>query len=146
MITYKFRGKQYKTGEWLVGDLIHFHHDVMILPLEANWYDFVPRKDNPCRLPSDRFVVDPETVGQFSTLKDKKGREIFAGDILAINGVEEKLEVRFVRGVFAFLWNGDFDNEFPTCSPTHEWAEVVGNIHDNPELIKKGGNDESDVH
>ena len=137
MITHKFRGKQYKTGEWLVGDLIHFCHAVMILPLDADWLDFVPRKNNPLRLPSDGFVVDPETVGQFSTLKDKKGREIFAGDILAINGVEEKLEVRFVRGVFAFLWNGDLDNECPTCSPTHEWAEVVGNIYDNSEL--KGG-------
>ena len=46
-------------------------------------------------------------------------------------------EVRFVRGVFAFLWDGDLDNEFPTGSPTHEWAEVVGNIHDNLNLIKK---------
>lgn len=139
MRTIKFRGKQYKTGEWLEGDLIHYRHDVMILPLEANWYDFVPRKDNPCRLPSDRFVVDPETVGQFSTLKDKNGRDIFAGDILAAQGVEEKLEVRLVRGVFAFLWNGNLDDEFPTGSPTHEWAEVVGNIHDNPQLLK-GGN------
>ena len=138
MILYKFRGKQYKTGEWLEGDLIHYRHDVMILPLEADWFDFVPRKYNPFRLPSDKFVVDPETVGQFSTLKDKNGREIFAGDILAVRGVEEKLEVRLVRGVFAFLWNGNSDDEFPTGSPTHEWAEVVGNIHDNPELMKGG--------
>lgn len=138
MISYKFRGKQYKTGEWLEGDLIHYRHDVMILPLEADWFDFVPRKDNPFRLPSDKFVVNPETVGQFSTLKDKNGRDIFAGDILAVQGVEEKLEVRLVRGVFAFLWNGDLDNEFPTGSPTHEWAEVIGNIHDNPQLLKGG--------
>ena len=46
------------------------------------------------------------------------------------------LEVRFVRGVFAFLWNGDLDDECTTGSPTHEWATVVGNIHDNPDLIK----------
>ena len=138
MISYKFRGKQHKTGEWLEGDLIHYRHDVMILPLEADWFDFVPRKDNPFRLPSDKFVVDPETVGQFSTLKDKNGRDIFAGDILAAQGVEEKLEVRLVRGVFTFLWNGNLDDEFPTGSPTHEWAEVVGNIHDNPELMKGG--------
>ena len=138
MISYKFRGKQHKTGEWLEGDLIHYRHDVMILPLEAEWFDFVPRKDNPFRLPSDKFVVDPETVGQFSTLKDKNGRDIFAGDILAAQGVEEKLEVRLVRGVFTFLWNGNLDDEFPTGSPTHEWAEVVGNIHDNPELMKGG--------
>ena len=47
-----------------------------------------------------------------------------------------RLEVRFVRGVFSFLWNGNLDDEFPTGSPTHEWAEVVGNIHENKKLLK----------
>jgi len=84
----------------------------------------------------------PDTVGQFTGLHDKNGKEIYEGDILAVQGIDEKLEVRFVRGVFAFLWNGNLDDEFPTGSPTHEWAEVVGNIHDNPELIKKGENNE----
>ena len=42
-----------------------------------------------------------------------------------------------VRGVFAFLWNGNLDDEFPTCAPTQEWAEVAGNIHDNPKMIKR---------
>ena len=47
------------------------------------------------------------------------------------------LEVRFVRGVFAFLWNGNLDDEAPINAPTHEWAEVIGNIHDNPKLLKR---------
>lgn len=31
----------------------------------------------------------------------------------------------------------DLDDECPVSSPTHEWANVVGNIHDNPEMLKK---------
>ena len=35
------------------------------------------------------------------------------------------------------MWNGNLDDEFPTGCPTFEWAEVAGNIHDNPEMIKR---------
>ena len=58
-------------------------------------------------------------------------------DILRAGEEKTLLEVRFVRGVFAFLWNGDLDDEFPCNAPTQEWAEVVGNIHDNPKMIKR---------
>lgn len=146
MRTSKFRGKQYKTGEWLEGDLIHLHHDVMILPLDANWFDFVPRKDNPLQLPSDKFVVDKETVGQFTNLFDKSRNEIYEGDIIR--------DGEFIRVI---LWATEAA-AFCSCSPYHSdiktrtsademrFYEVIGNIHDNPELIKKEGNDESDVH
>jgi hypothetical protein len=87
--------------------------------------------------------VDPETIGEFTSLKDRNGNDIYEGDIISFDyGVgepvsEDLIEVRFVRGVFAFLWNGDLDDECPVSSPTHEWANVVGNIHDNPEMLKK---------
>lgn len=89
--------------------------------------------------------VNPATLGQFTSLKDKNGKEIYEGDILSYAwGIEpdvsspsnDYLEVRFVRGVFAFLWNGDLDDECTIDSPTLCWATVVGNIHDNPDLIK----------
>jgi hypothetical protein len=75
--------------------------------------------------------------------ESRSRKKIYEGDIISFDyGVgepmsEDLIEVRFVRGVFAFLWNGDLDDECPVSSPTHECANVVGNIHDNPEMLKK---------
>ncbi len=125
MVTIKFRGKRLDNKKWEYGDLVHDNRGgCYVFPIDA---DGLYRK----------YEVTPDTVGQFSTLKDKNGKEIYAGDILKAGEEKDLLEVRFVRGVFAFLWNGDLDNEFPCNAPTQEWAEVVGNIHDNPEMMKR---------
>ena len=79
--------------------------------------------------------VKIETIGQYTSLRDKFGKDIYEGDILKVGDVKTLIEVRYVRGIFAFLWNGNLDDEFPCNAPTQEWAEVIGNIYDNPELI-----------
>lgn len=119
----KFRAKDVASNKWLYGDLRHHKDDVCIFEYGGNKGE----------------QVKPETVGQFTSLRDKKGNEIYEGDILDVDYADEDsyLEVRFVRGVFAFLWDGDLDDEFPCNAPTHEWAEVVGNIYDNPDLLKR---------
>lgn len=133
MRTIKFRGKASHNGEWLYGDLINIHGEYHILgedDMREDGHHVTQDSDRPT-------WVEPDTIGQFTSLYDKNGNEIYEGDVLKAGDVE-LLEVRFVRGVFAFLWNGNLDEEFPTSYPTHQWAEVIGNIHDNPELLKGG--------
>ena len=119
----KFRAQDIASNKWLYGDLRHHKDDVCIFEQGGTKGEQVKR----------------DTVGQFTGLRDINGKDIYEGDILDVSYADEDsyLEVRFVRGVFAFLWNGDLDDEFPCNAPTHEWAEVVGNIYDNPDLLKR---------
>ena len=128
MRTIKFRGQKTTNGVWVYGSLVYSNE------IEAAIYF----QTGSGSVKSMEWVyVRPETVGQFTGLYDKNKKEIYEGDILKVSGLGEKIEVRFVRGVFAFLWNGDLDDEAPINAPTQEWAEVIGNIHDNPNLIKR---------
>lgn len=119
----KFRAQDIASNKWLYGDLRHHKDDVCIFEQGGTKGEQVKR----------------DTVGQFTGLRDINGKDIYEGDILDVNYADEDsyLEVRFVRGVFAFLWDGDLDDEFPCNAPTHEWAKVIGNIYDDPKLLKR---------
>lgn len=119
----KFRAQDIASNKWLYGDLRHHKNDVCIFEQGGTKGEQVKR----------------DTVGQFTGLRDINGKDIYEGDILDVSYADEDsyLEVRFVRGVFAFLWNGDLDDEFPCNAPTHEWAKVIGNIYDDPKLLKR---------
>lgn len=131
MRSIKFRGQRIDNGEWLYGDLRQrMGHYPAIIESYCTDEGNVGYRE---------VAVAEESVGQFTGLRDINGKDIYEGDILDVNYADEesRLEVRFVRGVFAFLWDGNLDDEFPCNAPTQEWAEVVGNIHDNPKMIKR---------
>ena len=124
MRTIKFRGKSILTDEWFYGDLVHSADKKRTAIL-------VNDKDS-----YDECEVVPETIGQFTGLYDCEGEEIFEGDILDFNGL--KVEVRFVRGVFALLVNGNLDDELCGDCRTDLFAKVIGNVYENPDILKGG--------
>lgn len=145
----KFRGKDVKTSHWVYGG---FHKHIDITPsalykdaesrenhikehthyliIQDAFSDYCMPRNIQC------FDVASETIGQFTSLYDMNGKEIYEGDILDFNGLN--IEVRFVRGVFALLCNGDLDQELCGDCRTDMFAKIIGNIHDNPDLLKGG--------
>ena len=73
------------------------------------------------------WEVDPATIGQYTGLKDKNGKKIFEGDIVKFD--KKYYEVKYEMGQFFFGIN------MPIAYKRFE-IEVIGNIHDNPELLK----------
>ena len=124
MRTIKFRGKSILTDEYFFGDLVHSADKKRTAIL-------VNDKDS-----YDECEVVPETIGQFTSLYDCDGKEIFEGDILDFNGLT--VEVRFVRGAFALLVNGNLDEELYGDCRTDLFAKVIGNVYENPDIMKGG--------
>jgi hypothetical protein len=128
-----FRGKRADNKEWVYGDMITGvgpkYGNVYILP-QTHIY---PKGCNDL----DGWKVIPETVGQFTGLTDKNGKEIFEGDKFG----NENMPVRhvvFEDGKFCF--NRVHSQGADTLSQDRVGRlEIIGNIHDNQELIKQGG-------
>jgi len=129
----KYRGRRLDNGEWEHGDLVQFGQQCYtpckcaIIPGTASGSDPL------CKILFD-YEVDPATVGQFTGLKDKSGREICEGDIL-LDESGTYAVVGYSMGAFYVDFGEGFDLQyFAEC--IHEICEVVGNIHDDPELLK----------
>ena len=121
-----FRGKRVGSEEWVEG----FY---LTSPEFDNQEIAVITTDRP----RNPYYVSKETVGQYTGLTDKNGTKIFEGDI--------------VKGAWNTILVIYYDDCYTQFRAKHKWGEneisyygdtnkleVIGNIHDNPELLKGG--------
>lgn len=133
MRTIKFRGKDIETGQWLSGCLIQRigYMPSIIFPYESNG-----------KVRYSECAVIRETVGQFTGITDKNGKEIYEGDIITFDNYLQGLS----RVVYDYSGYYAESKTYSTLlRPTLEkHISVIGNIHDNPdnpELLKVGTKD-----
>jgi uncharacterized phage protein (TIGR01671 family) len=87
--------------------------------------------------------VDYKTVSQYTCLKDRNGKEIYEGDILATVGAEEYFIDGIVkwmddRGAYYLVGPDGYATDSDYCYEGDEWSklEVIGNIYESPELLE----------
>lgn len=128
-----FRGKRVNNGEWVEGNL--FIPDIPNTPTQICVGTNVVRIS---------FDVDPETLSEYTGLTDKNGVKIFEGDIVKH---EQRYDVSGVKTSTATIkwnnaytcWSIEYTNGRATAilgCEKHR-IEVIGNIHDNPKLLKE---------
>lgn len=109
-----FKAKRVDSGEWVEGSLVRFkytHHDIVsIMEIEGL-----------------KFEVDPETVCQYTGLKDKNGNKIFEGDTTKAGDLE--CVIKYWMSEFVAEWKDERGN---TRNPSLVFRqhEITGNIHD----------------
>lgn len=130
-----FRGKDQHTSQWVYG---HFYTTPYAGKDSKTFdYHFI---SNPNTYGSN--MVIPETVGQFTGLLDKNGKKIFEGDIIKIPDDYDEFGINAGEIYEVYFAFGGF-----RLKPKHSKAkgfwleddktvEIIGNIHDNPELLE----------
>jgi len=126
MREHKFRGKRLDNGEWVYGRYSFYLRGMADIKTDI----VVPENGDGAE------EIVPSTVGQFTGLLDKNGKEIFEGDIVEnlTEDIIQKIQYDIETARFVITGEGllfDFDNTYSTE------LEVIGTIHDNPELLKQ---------
>ena len=165
MRDYLFRGKRKDNGEWVygyytelpvgsLGATIFSNDDEIVCEDTASYIIKVFEKQhsnysngNPLLvIECENYEVIPETVGQFTGLTDKNGKKIFEGDIVSryVNRLDKRVNASVKNNTTVASWICEFflykdkKEVFLANRVGKNDCYVIGNIHDNPELLKGG--------
>ena len=124
-----FRGKRCDNGEWVQGFYVRADHHWHKNGIHKDWIALGASANGGWFALHNKYAVKAETVGQFTGLTDKNGKRIFEGDIIEWDELEWGSKHRE-----AVTW--DYTILAMRKDDWGEWCEVIGNIHDNPELLE----------
>jgi uncharacterized phage protein (TIGR01671 family) len=137
----EFRGKRKDTGGWVYGNYIYYkencsekrHMIAEYVLRDKDYFDYHVNR-----------YVHPETVGQYTGLRDKAGQKIFEGDLVRnFSSVGDPVisPVVWADGAFWLRLNNSKKEDWLSLVGVtfrdYE-LEVIGNIHDNGELLEAG--------
>lgn len=139
--TIKFRGKMIPENEWIFGTILRIPAPpVCFGKSETDKYyiqfpdpRYMPDWNMPYKMVQGE--VNPDTIGQYTGLHDKNGKEIYEGDIVKIKYRDEDI------GKVIYEHNGfsidvtNMNKNYGRVSFVNNFIEVIGNICDNPELL-----------
>lgn len=131
-----FRGKRTDNSEWVygyVGTAFTIDENKKVKSRHFTALD--------CLGQSSQVLVSDETIGQYTGLTDKNGVRIFEGDIVRYGDTIHKVvfEQRNATAYFGLVYSEVETMPFGHYQDLTQ-IEVIGNIHDNPELLKGGEN------
>ena len=142
-----FRGKRIDNGEWVYG--FYFERKdtggkIIESVIINDAYEQIMYGQRFLRSNMFRecFRIHTSTVGQFTGLTDKNGKQIFEGDIVKTSDITyegviqipgESFEIAMRKGCWVMVAGEDWD----FLGTNHECIEVIGNIHDNFELLEE---------
>lgn len=139
-----FRGKRIDNGEWEYGHYAVLKEGHTIINSDGNGLFFFN-------------LVDPETVGQFTGLIDKNGKEVYEGDIIhyrylpgeGLFNIEQNGIIRWEKVGWYFEGLDDDGTRggwqvwltgmpgMGILNEPNELIEVIGNVHENPEFLRE---------